>query len=126
MAARMELILSTLSSFSIFWSVAVPIPKAITDQADLICCKFLWGDTNSKRLMHTISWDAITRLNAEGGLGICKVDYWFLSRSPKTFRMLSLKRILYGSDGSVLSIYSLIPYGLLIQELLVHGYGGLC
>lgn len=72
-AGRVELIISTLSSFHIFWSMAFPLPSSVLSELDKVCRQFIWGDTYMKRKIHTVSWDLICLPRDEGGLGIRKI-----------------------------------------------------
>lgn len=76
MAGRLELIISTLAAYNIFWSSSLPIPCSVTEEADRICKQFLWGDQEDKKRMHTVSWDMVCRPKNEGGLGIRKASDW--------------------------------------------------
>lgn len=70
---RVELIISTLSSFHLFWSMAFPLPFSVLTELDKVCRQFLWVDTDEKRKIHMISWDCICLPKTKGGLGIRKI-----------------------------------------------------
>lgn len=66
MEGHMELIISTLAAFNIFWASAISIPKSVTEEADKICRQFLWGIKKKKRegtlLLGT--WCVVTKKKA--------------------------------------------------------------
>lgn len=72
-AGRTELIISTLSSYRLFWSAAFPIPSSTIKGIESLCMEFLWGDADRRRKIHTVKWDAICLPKKGGGLGIRKV-----------------------------------------------------
>lgn len=76
MAGRLELVISTLAAYNIFWAAAIPIPVSVTDEADKICRDFLWGDCAERKKLHTVAWDIICKPKKEGGLGVRKAREW--------------------------------------------------
>lgn len=70
MAGRIELVISTLSSCSIFWTAVFPLPATDSEEIDKMCRKFIRGDTLDSKKPHLISWDTICKPQKEGGLGI--------------------------------------------------------
>lgn len=70
MAGGLELLTSTLSDFSLFWSVAFPLPSSFVNEIDKGCRSFVWGDPDNKRKIHTILRKIICSPKAEGGFGV--------------------------------------------------------
>lgn len=73
LASRVELTISTLSNFHLFWPFAFPLPASVIKAVDKICRDFIWGDSSSKKKMHTINWSVICLPRDEGGLGVKNV-----------------------------------------------------
>ncbi|KAK1327173.1 hypothetical protein QJS10_CPA01g01639 [Acorus calamus] len=85
LAGRLELILSVLSSFHIFWSTAFSIPRAATKEIERIIRNFLWQGSSMEKKTHHVSWNLICRPKSEGGLGISRIDDWIRGSSGARF-----------------------------------------
>lgn len=115
-AGRLELIISTLRSYHLFWSMAFPIPKATIKNIEKLIRDFLWGDNNGGKKIHTIRWEEICVPREEGGLGIksCK-DVCKAYLVTKTWSIAKNKndlwiRWIHGKYlGRKNSIWSVIP-----------------
>ena len=64
------LIQASISSISSYIMQSVLLPSRILDKLDKISWNFLWGSSDSRRKMHWVGWDKVTKPKAEGGLGI--------------------------------------------------------
>ena len=71
-AGRLQLIISDLSSLQVYWMGLFLLPKQVTYQLDQLLRSFLWSGSDLKLKGAKVSWDMITRLKSEGGLGIKK------------------------------------------------------
>lgn len=57
-AGKVELIISTFSTFAIFLSVAFPLPSSTIKELEKYCRDFLWGDSKDKKV-HLVSWNSV-------------------------------------------------------------------
>lgn len=92
MAGRVELVISTLSAYNIFWTSVFPLPSSVTEMIDKMCQKFIWGDTNEKKRLHLISWDQIFKPRMEGGLGTRSTNDWCEAGTMKNLWSLAAKK----------------------------------
>lgn len=70
MARRLELLLSTPSNFSLFWSMTFPLLAFVIGKIDKHCRSFLWGDLENKRKVHPVPWKIICFPRSEGSMGV--------------------------------------------------------
>ncbi|KAK1296070.1 hypothetical protein QJS10_CPB15g01202 [Acorus calamus] len=75
-AGRLELIKSVVSSFHIFWSSAVRIPRRTQKDIEKMLRDFLWQGNSPDRKAHHVNWDIICKPLEEGGLGIKAIKDW--------------------------------------------------
>ncbi|KAF4395935.1 hypothetical protein F8388_013104 [Cannabis sativa] len=73
-AGRACLIQSVGSSIATYVAASDVIPKSIARKVDKELRDFLWGDTSSKKTIHTISWNSLYHPKLRGGLGFRKVE----------------------------------------------------
>ena len=59
-----------LSSLPIYYVSLFKMPVKVAKELDKIQSRFLWGDGDSKRKLHMVGWDQITKSMDQGGLGI--------------------------------------------------------
>ena len=64
------LIQASISSIPSYIMQSVLLPSRILDKLDKISWNFLWGSSDSRRKMHWVGWDKVTKPKVEGGLGI--------------------------------------------------------
>lgn len=70
MAGRVELIVSTLSSYHLYWTAVFTLPTGTISEIERLCCSFRWGDTEDKKHIHIVAWEDICKPKDEGGLEI--------------------------------------------------------
>lgn len=69
-AAGKEILIKVVGqSLPIYSMNCFLLPKAFCEELQSILCRFWWGDNESSRRIHWLSWDNICRPNKEGGLG---------------------------------------------------------
>ncbi|KAF7801954.1 ribonuclease H [Senna tora] len=73
MAGRVSLIKSVTSSIPIFHMQNNSIPQSIIQEFEKAERKFLWGEEENKRKLHTYSWEVACTSKENGGLGIRKL-----------------------------------------------------
>lgn len=73
-AGRLQLISSTMNQIPNYYYKVFSLPKKIHDKIDKININFLWGHSQSKKKLHLINWDIITKPKKLGGLDIRKSD----------------------------------------------------
>ena len=73
---RLQLIKSVLFSLQIYWMGLFILPKKIINKVDQLLRSFLWSGPELKFKGAKVSWDSITCLKSEGGLGIKEMDVW--------------------------------------------------
>lgn len=124
MVGRQELIISTLSSYHLFWSLTFPLPIMVIKDIERTYRDFLWGNMKKNKHVHTVTWVDITLIRLEGGLGIYKLDDMVKARLIKNLQNIATKRecvwvnwvhAKYLRESSVLEVP--IPWTR-------HGHGG--
>ena len=75
-AGRLQLIISVLASIQVYWMGLFLLPKKVTHQLNQLFSSFLWSGHDLKSKGAKVSWDMITCLKSEGGLGIKKAEIW--------------------------------------------------
>ena len=70
MAGRCTLISSVSVAMPTHVMQCCLLPSKTCAELDRINRNFLWGDTSTKKKLHLIKWDSISRPKDEGGLGI--------------------------------------------------------
>lgn len=94
MVGRLELIMSTLNAYSLFWTSAFLIPSSVVKEIEQVCRNFLWGDKESKKRYHSLGWEKVCLPKSEGGLGIRKVGDLIKARA-----MLNLWNIVRNKES---------------------------
>ncbi|KAK7845916.1 putative ribonuclease h protein [Quercus suber] len=72
LASRMTLIASVTSSVPIHLMQCNLLPSRICTELDRLNRNFLWGDLSTKKKLHAINWDVVTKPEHLGGLGLKK------------------------------------------------------
>eukprot|EP00262_Sarcandra_glabra_P018737 TRINITY_DN6840_c0_g1_i1.p1 TRINITY_DN6840_c0_g1~~TRINITY_DN6840_c0_g1_i1.p1 ORF type:complete len:124 (-),score=5.72 TRINITY_DN6840_c0_g1_i1:75-446(-) len=75
-AGRLELLISTLNSYHIFWTAVFHLPKSVLTNLEQLMGRFLWNRVDCKSHYVTVSWKSICRPKSEGGLGIRSIKDW--------------------------------------------------
>ena len=70
MAGRATLIQSSLSTIPCYTMQTTKLPRSTCDEIDRKSRKFLWGEIDSRRRMHMVAWENVTKPKKAGGLGI--------------------------------------------------------
>ncbi|CAM8979776.1 unnamed protein product [Rhodiola kirilowii] len=70
MAGRVVLIKSALCSLPLYYASMYKLPITVAREMERIQRQFLWGGTESRRKVHYVKWDVVTRPRKFGGLGI--------------------------------------------------------
>nr|KYP63364.1 Putative ribonuclease H protein At1g65750 family [Cajanus cajan] len=72
-AGRLTLTKFVLQALPSYTMQMVYLPRALCDEVDKICKRFLWGDGNRIHHPHAINWKTICLPKANGGLGLRKM-----------------------------------------------------
>lgn len=72
LAGRATLISSTLSRQLTYYMQYTLLPSKTIKATDQIQRNFLWGTNDTKRKLHLISWDLVTKKKDQGELGLRK------------------------------------------------------
>ena len=124
-AGRIQLIISVLSSLQVYWMGLFLLPKQVTYQLDQLLRSFLWSGSDLKLKGAKVSWDMITRLKSEGGLGIKKLTYGIKHVSPNWFGESANRRDrLFGWIGFRITSSETTPFGKFPFHIIAHGLGG--
>ncbi|KAJ8428721.1 LOW QUALITY PROTEIN: hypothetical protein Cgig2_020942 [Carnegiea gigantea] len=69
-AGRNTLIQATLSAIPVYAMQTAKLPRSLFDEVDRKVRRFLWGDNETHRKMHHVSWNQILKPKSMGGLGL--------------------------------------------------------
>lgn len=69
-AGRLTLTKSVVQALPTYVMQSVELPKYLCAEIDKKCRKFLWGDMEGDRHMHTVSWSKVCSPKSWGGLGL--------------------------------------------------------
>ncbi|XP_028122010.1 uncharacterized protein LOC114319199 [Camellia sinensis] len=72
LGGRITLIKSVLSSLPIYYMSLFKIPTQVANLIDKYQRSFLWGDSDAKRKLHLLNWEACSVSKHFGGLGFRK------------------------------------------------------
>ncbi|KAF5203741.1 RNA-directed DNA polymerase (reverse transcriptase)-related family protein, partial [Thalictrum thalictroides] len=75
-AGRLQLIISVLTAFHIYWSQTFILPTTVLDSLAKKCAIFLWNGTSMGRKLHQAKLSTICLRKEEGGLGISNMKIW--------------------------------------------------
>lgn len=70
LAGRVTLAKSVIQAMPSYVMQTTSLPRALCDEIDRKCKKFIWGDTDHQRHMHLASWDSICTPKKVGGPGL--------------------------------------------------------
>jgi len=73
-AGRTSLAKASLCSIANHVMQYISLPRKITNQINRLQRNFVWGTTNTKKKLHLVSWDTITKHKYKGGLGMHKAE----------------------------------------------------
>ena len=71
---------------------SILLHSRILDKMDKISRNFLWGSSDSRRKMHWVGWDKVTKPKVEGGLGIQTAK----GRNMAYLSKLNWRKMLFG------------------------------
>lgn len=69
-AGRLTLIKSVLASLPIYYMSIFKMPKGVANKINRLQAAFLWGDSETKRKVHMVSWEVVSKPQSHGGLGV--------------------------------------------------------
>lgn len=69
-AGRITLAKSTLSTLANYSMQTAEIPRTICDELDKKTRHFIWGGSDEKRAIHSLSWEVLQKPLTQGGIGI--------------------------------------------------------
>ncbi|XP_050207431.1 uncharacterized protein LOC126656851 [Mercurialis annua] len=73
---RIQLINYVIMSMHIFWACILLLPKSVCKDIQRVCARFLWTGKDEGKYNAMVSWDEISRLKVEGGLGVKDIHIW--------------------------------------------------
>ncbi|KAL7195785.1 hypothetical protein ACSBR1_035923 [Camellia fascicularis] len=73
LGGRITLIKSILSSLPLYYMSIFKIPSKVANLIDKYQRSFLWGDSDDKRKLHLLNWEACSVSKHFGGLGFRKI-----------------------------------------------------
>lgn len=76
MAGRLTLISSVIAGITGFWMSTFLLPKCVMNKITSLCSSFLWHDTIGFSTGAKVSWEELSILKAEGGLGLRNIMHW--------------------------------------------------
>lgn len=113
----MELIRAVIQGIANFWMGIFPLPQSVLDRINASCRNFLWGKAEVGKKKTLVAWSNACSLKKEGGW-VCSILRTGTLRScPIFFGTFMLKRILFGSDGSINIILKEAVSGTLLVPL---------
>ncbi|KAK1305411.1 hypothetical protein QJS10_CPB11g00301 [Acorus calamus] len=74
LAGRCVLIQSVLNAVPQHFMASAAMPASTTRDVEQVARSFLWHGTSSSSKLHLISWEAVSRSKANGGLGIRRIS----------------------------------------------------
>lgn len=69
-AGHLTLTKSVIQALPAYVMQAAYIPRHLCEDIDKRCRRFLWGDSDESRHLHSVSWEKICKPKAWGGLGL--------------------------------------------------------
>lgn len=69
-AGCLTLMKSVIQSMPSYIMQSAYLPKYLCEEVDNRCRRFLWGDMEGERHLHSVSWKRVCRLKYWGGLGL--------------------------------------------------------
>ncbi|XP_028122358.1 uncharacterized protein LOC114319532 [Camellia sinensis] len=72
-SGRLTLLKSVSSALPMFYLSLFKMPVGIAREFDKLQANFLWGGSESKKPIHLVKWDDITKNVKQGGLGVRRV-----------------------------------------------------
>lgn len=96
-AGRLQLIKSVLVSIVNFWASVFRLPSKCIHEVEQLCASFLWTGPDLKSTGAKVSWSAICKQKAEGGLGIRSLKEVNMVYGLKLIWRLLSARSLWGS-----------------------------
>lgn len=70
MGGRLTLIKSVLANLTLYYLSLIELPKGVARKMETLSRKFLWGDREEKREIHSVPWSEVTKPKSKGGLGV--------------------------------------------------------
>jgi len=68
-AGKEILIKAVAQAIPAFATGCFDLTKTLCDQISAMICRFWWSQQDNEHKMHWLSWDKLTKLKDEGGLG---------------------------------------------------------
>lgn len=74
LAGRITLAMSVLMAMPSYIIQTTLPPRGVCDDINKIVRSFIWGDDDTSRKLHLVSWNQICKPREQGGLGVRSVD----------------------------------------------------
>jgi hypothetical protein len=71
---RVTLAKTVMEAIPTYPMMTVMIPSSVLKEAQRLQQSFIWGDTDTGRRYHAVSWEMVTRPKYLGGLGLQRMD----------------------------------------------------
>ncbi|GAA0146308.1 hypothetical protein LIER_36287 [Lithospermum erythrorhizon] len=83
LAGRKTLIQATISDIPNYYSQFTTLPKSICNKIDQANRSFHWSTTKTKKKLHLVNWDTVTKPTNRGGLGLRKARTYNITTMAK-------------------------------------------
>ncbi|KAF7842708.1 putative ribonuclease H protein At1g65750 family [Senna tora] len=112
LAGRITMAKSVIAAIPIYPMQATVLPSSICDEVERKNRAFIWGDTDSAKKIHLVSWHSMCQTKLNGGLGV--VNSWKYVQEGAGWRLGSGMKVRFWSDpwlpnGRRLEDYAVVP-----------------
>ncbi|GJR07922.1 hypothetical protein Tco_0790574 [Tanacetum coccineum] len=102
-AGRLQLITAVLESIHVYWAQVFLLPAIIIKDINRLLKSFLWNQSEKTTGKAKMAWSSICRPKDQGGLGLKNLQILGLMHAQRHSGTLKLRKIHFGSNGSILS-----------------------
>lgn len=75
-AGRCQLLKSVIMHMQVYWSMAFMLPRAVMQEIEQMCNRFLWSGKIDKKAITMVAWKKVCLPKCEGGLGLKQMQNW--------------------------------------------------